>query len=115
MHSSYHSILSSGSIIFALIGLYFVMRIWMKWKNIDKDVFKARVFLDKNFLEKNWILVFLSGASLTIHQSLGFIKFSNYFISELSETLSAALEFLALVFLVILAYEWFKFIIPHKT
>ncbi|VVB93995.1 Uncharacterised protein [uncultured archaeon] len=112
---SLYSILSSGSIILALIGFYFVVRIWMKWKNLDKDVFKARVFLDKNFLEKNWILVFLSGASLTIHQSLEFIKYSNYFISEWSETLSAALGFLALVFLVILAYEWFKFIIPHKT
>ncbi len=107
--------LSSGSVIVALIGLYFVIRIWMKWKNMDKDLLKAKVFLNKNFLEKNWLLVFLSGAFLTIHQSLEFIILSNYFTIEWLETLSEAFEFMVLVFLVILAYEWFKFIIPNKN
>ncbi len=115
MSSLYHSILSSGSVIVALIGLYFVIRILMKWKNMDKDLLKARVFLDKNFLEKNWLLVFLSGASLTIHQSLEFITLSNYFTSEWLETLSEAFEFMVLIFLVILAYMWSKFIIPNKS
>ncbi|VVB92301.1 Uncharacterised protein [uncultured archaeon] len=114
MYSLYHSILSSGSVILALIGLYFVIRIWMKWKNLDRDLLKARVFLNINFLEKNWLLVFLSGASLTIHQSLEFLNSSNYFISDWLETLSEILEFMALVFLIILAYEWFKFIMPNK-
>ncbi len=61
MPSLYHSILSSGSVLLSLVGLYFVIRIWMKWKNLDKDLLKARVFLNINFLEKNWLLVFLSG------------------------------------------------------
>ncbi len=111
----YNSILSSGSVIIALIGLYFVIRIWMKWKNMDKDLLKARVFLNINFLEKNWLLVFLSGASLTIHQSLEFLILSNYFTSEWLEMLSEAFEFMVLIFLVILAYVWFKFIIPNKS
>ncbi len=114
MYSLYHSILSSSSVILALIGLYFVIRILMKWKKIDKDTLKARVFLNKNFLEKNWLYVFFSGAFLTIHLSLEFLTSSNYFISEWLEMLSKILEFMALVFLVILAYEWFKFIIPNK-
>lgn len=78
--------------------------------NIDMDVLKARVFLNKKFLEKNWIYVFSSGASLTAHQFLDFMIQMNYIASDMVKQLSELLEFLALVFLVILAYEWFTII-----
>ncbi len=109
-----HSMLSASSIILALIGFVIVLRIWMRWKNVDKDVLKARVFLDKMFLEKNWIYVFLTGASISIHQSLEFMMASNYILNDWAELSSEILEFLALVFLIILAYEWFKLILPIK-
>lgn len=107
-----NSMFSISSIILALIGLFLVVRIWMKWKNIDKDVLKARVFLDKKFLEKNWIYVFLTGASITIHKSLELLMASGYILNDWIELLSGFFEFSALVFLIILAYEWFKLISP---
>ncbi len=51
---SLNTILAGGSVILALIGFYFVVRIWIKWRNIDMDILKARVFLNKKFLETNW-------------------------------------------------------------
>lgn len=112
MYSLYHSILSGSSIIFALIGLYFVVRIWMKWQNLNKDLLKARVFLNTKFLEKNWMYVFFSGAFLTTHQSIEFLRYSSYISINyiIIELLSEIFEFIALVFLIILAYEWFKLI-----
>ncbi|SNQ62624.1 hypothetical protein [Candidatus Methanoperedens nitratireducens] len=106
---------SSSSVIAALIGLYFVLRIWLKWNNIDIDVLKARVFLNKNFITKNWIHTFLSGAFLASHQFIDLLQSLNY----IAKTgwvyqLSDILEFTALVFLVILAYEWFVMIFPRK-
>ncbi|HEY9245581.1 MAG TPA: hypothetical protein VIO11_01925 [Candidatus Methanoperedens sp.] len=109
-----HSMLSAGSIIFALIGFFIVVRIWMKWKIIDKDVLKARVFLDKMFLEKNWIYVFLTGASISVHQTLEFLLASNYIVNDWAGYFSEILEFFALVFLIVLAYEWFRLILPIK-
>lgn len=99
--------LAGASVVLALIGLYFVVRIWMKWKDMDTDVLKARAFLNKEFLVKNWRYVFLSGASLTSHQVIKFLFASNYIESNLFIQLSYVLEFMSVLFLVILAYEWF--------
>jgi hypothetical protein len=107
-----HSMFLAGSIILALIGFVIVLRIWIRWKHIDKDVLKARVFLDKMFLEKNWIYVFLTGASIAVHQFLDFMILSNYIVNDWAEFLSQTLEFLGLLFLVILVYEWFKLLLP---
>lgn len=106
VYFSLNMILTGGSVILALIGFYFVVRIWIKWRNIDMDVLKARVFLNKKFLEKNWWYVFLTGAALTAHQFLVFLMHVNYIINDYIGPISEALEFMALLFLVILAYEW---------
>lgn len=106
--------ISGSSVVIALTGFYFVVRVWVKWKNIDMDVLKARVFLDKKFLEKNWMYVFSSGASLTAHQFLEFMRQMNYIAGDLVRELSEVLEFLALVFLVVLAYEWFRIVYFKK-
>ena len=73
------------------------------------DLLKARVFLNKKFLERNWIYVFLAGASLTAHQALGvLVEFSIIETYYSIHLVSELLEFATLAFLVVLAYEWFK-------
>jgi hypothetical protein len=108
-------ILTGISVILSLIGLYFVVRIWIIWRNIDIDILKARVFLNKKFLETNWRYVFLSGASLAAHQFMGFLIQLNYMVSSFIEPLSEIFEFLTMLFLVILAYEWFVLISEKKN
>ncbi len=108
-------ILTSSSVLLALIGFYFVVRIWIKWRNTDMDILKARVFLNKKFLEKNGIYIFLSGASLTAHQFMGFLVQLNFITGDLINSLSEILGFMALVFLLILAYEWLVLISEKKN
>lgn len=113
---SLFTVLSSSSIIAALIGLYFVARIWLKWKHIEIDVLKARVFLNKGFITKNWVYTFLSGASLTSHEFMNFLQSLNYISSTgWIDLLSNVLELMALVFLVILAHEWFVMVFPGNN
>lgn len=115
VYFSLNMIMTGGSVILALIGFYFVVRIWIKWRNIDMDILKARVFLNKKFLETNWKYVFLSGASLTAHQFIVFLMQLNFITGDLIYSLSEILEFLALVFLLILAYEWLVLISAKKN
>jgi len=110
---SYTSALSAISVLFAFIGLYFVTRIWFRWKTMSIEVIKARVFLNKRFLELNWAYVFLAGSMLTLHQLLEYLMYLNYLNRDFSY-LSETLEFLALVFLVVLAYLWFKLLFPRS-
>ncbi len=110
-----NTVLTGGSVILALIGFYFVTRIWIKWRNIDMDILKARVFLNKKFLETNWRYVFLSGASLTAHQFIGLLMQLNVITGDLINSLSEILGFMALVFLLALAYEWLVLISTKKN
>lgn len=104
-----HLILAAISVVLALLGLYIVIRIWLKWRKLDIEVIKGRVFLNKKFLEKNWLYVFLAGAALTLHQSIELVRSSNLISDNgLLYVLSEIFLSLTLVFLVILAYEWFR-------
>ncbi len=104
-----HFILAAFSVVLAFIGLFIVIRIWEKWKKLSIEVIKGRVFLNKKFLERNWLYIFLTGAVLSIHQSLDLAR-SLELISDggILHGLSEIFEFLTLVFLVVLAYEWFR-------
>ncbi|MFZ2410651.1 MAG: hypothetical protein WAW23_03685 [Candidatus Methanoperedens sp.] len=104
---SLYTILAGGSVVFALIGLIFVIKIWIRWKVMDADVIKARVFLNKKFIERNWLYVFLAGASLTSHQLIKFLTSENYITSVWLTDFSYIVEFLVLILLVMLAYEWY--------
>lgn len=106
---------AGSSIVIGLIGLYLVIKIWTKWQKMDIDVIKARVFLDRKFLIKNWQYTFLSGASQAIHKFVDLSVSLNYIDDTLLiKTISSFFEFMVLGFLVILAYEWYVMISPKK-
>ena len=115
LHNNLPEILHISSILLAFIGLYFVIRVWLKWKNIDIEVLKAKVFLNKKFLERNWLYVFLVGTSMTGHQALGLLfSYGSVDRAGLLFQVSEILEFSSLVFIVILAYEWFNVLYKVK-
>ena len=97
------------AILFATIGVFFVVIISLKWNAINIEVLKARVFLNKMFLKKNLIYITLATISLVPYQIVelfehaGFIS-AHHIIYEISEML----ELVSLIFLVALLYEWYK-------
>ena len=110
---SFNTLHSGSSIIIAIIGLYFIVKTWIIWQYIDIDVLKARVFLNKKFLKRNWRYIFLSGASQAIHQFVELLLSLNYLAkTPLVEQISGILEIMALGFLVLLTYEWYIVLKP---
>ena len=101
-------------VIFAIINLYLFINIWKIWKNIEIDTIKARVFLNKNFVQRNWLYVFFSSASMLFHQLIDHLTTLNYLSNELVNDLSEIIELMAFVFLIILTYEWYKVLQPKK-
>jgi hypothetical protein len=82
---------------------------------MDIDIIKARVFLDRKFLVKNWQYTFLSGASQATHQSMDLSVSMNYLDDTLLiKTISSLSELMVLGFLVLLAFEWYIMIQPKK-
>ena len=108
------SLKAGGAVILGLIGLYFVIMILAKWQKMDIDIIKARAFLNRKFLIKNWQYIYISGASQVTHIFLDLSVSMNYVGKTLFiETISSFLELMALGFLVLLAFEWY-IMLPRK-
>lgn len=111
MDRTLNIILVGASVITALAGLFFVLRIWTVWKRVDKDVLKARVFLDRDFLEKNWIYVFLAGAFIAIRRVMQLLELLGFSVSSGWVTyLYDIMGIIVIVMLVMLAYYWYKLV-----
>ena len=109
------SLKAGGSVVLGLFGLYLVIKIWTKWQKMDFDIIKARVFLNRKFLIKNWQYIFLSGASQATHQFLDLSVAMNYLEKTLLiEQISSFSELMVLGFLVLLAFEWYVMIHQKK-
>ncbi len=111
MGNEINIILVSCSVIVGFIGFFYVLRIWMVWKNVDMNVLKARVFLDPKFLIRNWVYIFITGAFIVVRRilELSELLYNNLLTHEM--TIIFNLMGLAVVTLLVsLAYYWYKLV-----
>jgi hypothetical protein len=107
------------TVLIAIIGLYFAIKAWSSWVRVDDEILRARAFLTKQFLNRNFVLIFITGAFVGLHTLLEFIEIFGY-PSALTQfaypmriiyflTLTASM-----LLLVLLAYYWRKLLLPQK-
>ncbi len=100
---SNHYLITVEYIIFFTLAVLTILE--MRKSKIE--VFKARAFLDKNFLFRNFVLVIIAGSFLAVHEFIemsienGFINYSYHIYTE-------GLENLAFIFLIFWMYSWFR-------
>ncbi|MCL7414607.1 MAG: hypothetical protein M8349_00900 [ANME-2 cluster archaeon] len=104
-----------ASIILGLLGLYFVIKNWQTWQKIGVDLIKARAFLDKKFLEKNWLYLVIVGGIIMFRRIYRYLElYSTEFPGVgVIEVLFDFLGFLVILILVLMAYQWYKIIQSH--
>ena len=110
------SILSNYlSVVLAIIGLYLVYKNWIVWKRTSLNIIKARAFLNKEFLERNWFLVVVAGGLIALRRVYRFIELSrDPTINDPMEVLFDIVGFVVILLLVLMAYHWYKIIQYHK-
>ncbi len=101
-----------ASIILGLLGLFLVIKNWLVWKEKRLDVIKARAFLDKKFLEKNWIYLVLVGGIVMSRRVYKCIELNcnGPVESEVIELIFDFLGFVVIFILVAMAYQWYKIV-----
>ncbi len=98
------------AVIFSIVGFYFAIRAFLSLKNTPDDIFRAKVFLNKNFLRNNLTIVFIVGSLVCIHAILELAQYrfvSIPFKSTFHLLYSLTLPIIAL-FVAFLAYHWNK-------
>lgn len=111
MENKINILIVSCSVLISLIGLFFVLKIWLVWNTVDKTVLKARVFLDNDFLTKNWILVFMAGAFITLRGVVHLMELSESpLINSPVKIISDLIGLAIIILLVLLAYYWHRLV-----
>ncbi|MDD1746054.1 MAG: hypothetical protein LUQ20_09675 [Candidatus Methanoperedens sp.] len=104
-------ILVGCSIIVAFIGLFFVFKICLVWKRLDKNLLKTMVFLDENFLVRNWVYLLATGAFIALRRVIQFLELLELPIQSPAETIIFDLMGLAVITLLVqLGYYWYRLI-----
>jgi uncharacterized membrane protein len=109
-------IVNLASIVLALIGLFFVIGNWQVWKRIGSDIIKAKAFLNKDFLEWNWIGIVVVGALIVTRRVFRFFELmtDEVMMSHKIEVIFDVIGFLVIFLLFLIAYQWYKLIHSHK-
>lgn len=95
----------------AFIIIFLIGQILFMMRKVDKDLLKARLFLNESIMQRTWIYISVAGASFALNTLIKFIvRFTTT-----GEVLSPfyLVEFTQLIFLIafILAvYNWYIFI-----
>lgn len=107
----YQIILISISLIFAIVAVYLSIKSLKSWKENDLDIIKAKVFLDKSFLNNNfkislalaWIIIGL----VSIHSIMEYLEFNGSIFYGFDLIYYSVLP-VAMLSLVLMTYIWFK-------
>jgi hypothetical protein len=95
----------------AFIIIFLIGQILFMMRKVDKDLLKARLFLNESVMERTWMYISIAGASFALN---ALIKFAVAF-THLGETLKGfyLVEFTQVIFLIafiIAVYNWYIFI-----
>lgn len=113
MYETATTFVSGITVIFGLFGIFLFIKLFSIWKNLDKNLLKARVFLAEGFLINNIKIIFIVGILIALHNFIEFLGmaypafYSGQVSSRFPTRLFAVTWLLAAVILVDwLMYRW---------
>jgi len=119
MFTELQTVILGITVSIAIIGFFFSIKSWSSWRNIDDNTLRGRVFLTRKFLNRNFMLVFITGAFVAFHTILEFIEIFGYPsvlipFAQWVRTLYFSTLTVSMFLLVLLAYFWFKLVSTNK-
>lgn len=96
-------------LILAVFATYLSIKTLFRWKKIEMDTVRARVFLDKSFLKTNFKLTFAVVGLTFIHFILmEYVQLTGFPIHGLFSVVYFSSFFGSMLTLVLLVYKWYK-------
>ncbi len=102
----------------AFIIIFLIGQILLMMRKVDKDLLKARLFLNETVMQRTWIYISVAGAAFALNTFIKFIIrftimgniFSPFHLVELT-------QLIFLVAFILAVYNWYIFIgsfVNHK-
>jgi len=103
------------TVLFALIGVYLAIRIYLAERKIDPATLRARAFLNESFLKESWKLILISLILFIIRAVVELEEvFEEVIDAKSSEILDEIIVLGILICLILLLYKWLKLMNPPK-
>lgn len=93
-------------IVTYLFFIYLLVHIWFLWKDIEKTEMFMKTLVQESFFRKNCVYIFLFSSFSVIHEFLEGLEIPNTFVYF------EFIELLAIIILVLFAYNWFVTLKP---
>ncbi len=97
--------------IAALIIIFFIGQIIFLMNKVDKDLLKARLFLNEAVMQKTWVYISIAGASFALNALIKFaMRLSD--IGEIPQMnfLVESSQFIFLLSFILAVYNWYVFV-----
>jgi len=91
----------------AFIIIFLILQILLILRRVDRDLLKARVFLNEEVLQRTWLFISIAGASYAIH-SLG--NFVSLLLDTTGYYFFAVTQLIFLAAFISAVYNWYVFI-----
>lgn len=95
------------SLIVASIGVYFSLKSWTRLKQIELDILKARIFLDKSFVYTNFKLTLVVIGLVTFHMIMEYTELGGTLPPELHPVYYGVFPVVILI-LVQMIHMWYR-------
>lgn len=103
------------TILFALIGVYLAIRIYLAGRKIDPATLRARAFLNESFLMESWKLILISLIFFIIRAVVELEEvFEEVIDAKSSEVIDEFIVLWILICLILLLYKWLELMNPPK-
>jgi|GEM_PF-805679 hypothetical protein len=97
--------------IAAVILIYLIGQILFMMRKVDRDLLKARLFLNESVLLRTWVYISIAGASFAIHSFINIITImaenggitNPFYIVEIT-------QFIFIISFILAVYNWYVFI-----
>jgi hypothetical protein len=97
--------------IAALIIIFFIGQILFLMNKVDKDLLKARLFLNEAVMQKTWVYISIAGASFALNALIKFaIRLSNTGEIPQINFLVESSQFIFLLSFILAVYNWYVFV-----
>jgi hypothetical protein len=97
--------------IAALLIIFFIGQILLLMSKVDKDVLKARLFLNEAVMQKTWVYISIAGASFALNALIKFvIRLSDTGEIPQMNFLVESSQFIFLLSFILAVYNWYVFV-----
>ncbi len=95
----------------AFIIIFLIGQILFMMRKVDKDLLKARLFLNESVMQRTWMYISIAGASFALNTLIKFVvrftyasdKLSDYYLVELTQVIF-------LISFILAVHNWYVFI-----